>query len=153
MKKVLIVITLMVAAWGVANAQRGNRGYNDNDDESRYDDRRDDRFNNRGSQCDSRYGNPRNRVDEFQRESRWRIADGVARGSISAREARNLLRFAERIERKEQFFWRDGNLDRRERRDLLEDLDRLNREIRHERNDWERSTYDDYGRERERRRW
>jgi hypothetical protein len=168
MKKIVILVALIATVFGTANAQRGRRGDEERDRDNRSDDRRgqydnryddrrgqyDNRYDDRRGQYDNRYDgrNPYNRVDEFQRESRRRIAEGVARGLISSREARNLLRFAERIERKEQIFWRDGQLDRRERRDLVEDLAALNREITHEKYDGERSTYDDQYNQ-NRRRW
>lgn len=139
MKKIMIATALTLVTFLAANAQRNNnnsrdRGY-------------DDRYDNRGG-YDSRNGrgNMGDRIDDFQREARRRIADGIAQGSINSREARNLMRDVERIERKEQIFWRDRVLDPRERRILMDDLVALNREITHEKRDNDRSTYDDYGR-------
>lgn len=139
MKKIMIATALTLVTFLAANAQRNNnnsrdRGY-------------DDRYGNRGG-YDSRNGrgNMGDRIDDFQREARRRIADGIAQGSINSREARNLMRDVERIERKEQIFWRDRVLDPRERRILMDDLVALNREITHEKRDNDRSTYDDYGR-------
>ncbi|WP_428667784.1 hypothetical protein [Runella sp.] len=149
MKKLVFAAALILVAFGSANAQWGNNG-RDRRNDDRYDNRRDDRgydsHNNRG-------GNMGDRIDDFQREARRRIADGIAQGSLSSREAKHLMRDVERIERKEQIFWRDRVLDPRERRELTDDLVALNREITHERRDNERSTYDDYGRNGQRRGW
>ncbi len=142
MKKLVFAAAMILVAFGSATAQWGNNNRN-----RRYDDRYDNRRDNRGG-YDNRNGrgNMGDRIDDFQREARRRIADGIAQGSISSREARNLMRDVERIERKEQIFWRDRVLDPRERRELTEDLYALNREITHEKRDNERSTYDEYGR-------
>ncbi len=142
MKKLVFAAALILVAIGSANAQWGN-----NDRDRRYDDRYDNRRDDRG--YDSRYGrggNMGDRIDDFQREARRRIADGIAQGSLSSREAKHLMRDVERIERKEQIFWRDRVLDPRERRELTNDLVALNSEITHEKRDRERSTYDDYSR-------
>ncbi|MEZ4900948.1 MAG: hypothetical protein R2822_03940 [Spirosomataceae bacterium] len=138
MKKIMIAAALTLVTFVAANAQWGNNSPNR---------RHDDRYDNRGG-YDNRYGrgNLGDRIDDFQREARRRIADGIARGSLTSREAKHLMRDVERIERKEQIFWRDRVLDARERRILVEDLAALNREITHEKRDNERSTYDDYGR-------
>ncbi len=158
MKKLVFAVAMILAAFGSANAQWGN---NDRDRryDDRYDNRRDDRGygnrnDNRGYDSRSgRGGNMGDRIDDFQREARRRIADGIAQGSLSSREAKHLMRDVERIERKEQIFWRDRVLDPRERRELAADLTALNREITHEKRDNERSTYDDYGRNGQRRGW
>lgn len=158
MKKLVFAAAMILVAFGSANAQGGN---NDRDRryDDRYDNRRDDRGygnrdDNRGYDSRSgRGGNMGDRIDDFQREARRRIADGIAQGSISSREAKNLMRDVERIERKEQIFWRDRVLNPRERRELTSDLAALNREITHEKRDNERSTYDDYGRNGQRRGW
>ncbi len=142
MKKLVFAAAMILVAFVSANAQWGN-----NDRNRRYDDRHDDRRDDRGG-YDNRYGrgNMGDRIDDFQREARRRIADGIAQGSINSREARNLMRDVERIERKEQIFWRDRVLNPRERQELTQDLYALNREITREKRDSERSTYDDYGR-------
>lgn len=158
MKNIIIVAALIAATFQTANAQWGNRN-NRNDRNDEYDTRRnDDRWDNdrRGRweddrRNDDRWNDRRNhnfgdRIDDFQREARRRIGIGVERGLLTSREARGLMRDVERIERKEQIFWRDGRLDPRERRDLMEDLSALNRAITHEKRDNERSTYGDYGR-------
>ena len=147
MKKLVFAAAIILVAFQSANAQWGNNNNRDRRYDDRHDNRRDDRYDNR-SGYDNRYGrgNLGDRIDDFQREARRRIADGIAQGSINSREAKNLMRDVERIERKEQIFWRDRVLDPRERRELTEDLFALNREITHEKRDNERSTYDDYGR-------
>lgn len=143
MKKLVFAAAMILVAFSSVNAQWGNNDRNRRYDD-RYDNRHDDRgrYDNRGG----RGGNMGDRIDDFQREARRRIADGIAQGSINSREARNLMRDVERIERKEQIFWRDRILDPRERQELTRDLYALNREITHEKRDSERSTYDDYGR-------
>lgn len=154
MKKLMFAAALILVAFGSANAQWGN-----NNRDRRYDDRYDNRNDNRGydrggyNSHGGRGGNMGDRIDDFQREARRRIADGIAQGSLSSREAKHLMRDVERIERKEQIFWRDRVLDPRERRELAADLTALNREITHEKRDNERSTYDDYGRNGQRRGW
>jgi hypothetical protein len=148
MKKIIFAAAMLLVAFGSANAQWGN-----NDRNRRYDDRYDKRHDNRGYDNYGRGGNMGDRIDDFQREARRRIADGIAQGSLSSREAKHLMRDVERIERKEQIFWRDRVLDPRERRELTQDLAALNREITHEKRDNERSTYDDYGRNGQRRGW
>jgi len=142
MKKLVFAAAMILVSIG-ANAQWGNN----NNRDRRYDDRYDNRYDDRRG-YDDRFGrnNLGDRIDDFQREARRRIADGIAQGSISSREAKHLMRDVERIERKEQIFWRDRVLDPRERRELYDDLYALNREITHEKRDNERSTYDDYGR-------
>ena len=155
MKKLVFAIAMILVAFGSANAQWGNNDHNRRNDD-RYDNRRNDRdaydnrggYNNRGGYDNrgGRGGNMGDRIDDFQREARRRISDGIAQGSLSSREAKHLMRDVERIERKEQIFWRDRVLDPRERQELTQDLYALNREITHEKRDSERSTYDDYGR-------
>ena len=138
MKNLVFAAAMILVSFSSANAQWGN-----NNRDRRYD----DRYDNRGN-YDPRYGkgNLGDRIDDFQREARRRIADGIAQGSLTSREAKGLMRDAERIERKEQIFWRDRVLDPRERRELMDDLYALNREITKEKRDRERSPYDDYGR-------
>lgn len=149
MKKLVFAAAMILVALGSTHAQWGNNDRHRHHDDDRYDNHRDGYggYDNRNS-YDNRYGrrNMGNRIDDFQREARHQIADGVAQGSISSREARHLMRHVERIERKEQIFWRDRVLDPRERQELTQDLYALNHEIRHEKRDSERSTYDDYGR-------
>lgn len=147
MKKLVFAAAMILVSIG-ANAQWRNN----NNRDRRYDDRHGNRYDNRRDDdprgYDDRFvrNNLGDRIDDFQREARRRIADGIAQGSISSREARGLMRDVERIERKEQIFWRDRVLDPRERRELVDDLYALHREITHEKRDNERSTYDDFGR-------
>ncbi|MFN4147608.1 MAG: hypothetical protein ACK4GN_17420 [Runella sp.] len=150
MKKTLIAAVLFIVGLTTVHAQWGR---NDRRDDNRRDDRYDDRWDDRRS--DDRWDNDRrmsdrrgnwrmgDRIDDYQREARRRIAIGVETGALTSREARNLLRFAERIERKEQFFWRDRRLDGQERRELEEDLAQLHREITREKRDRDRAAYND----------
>ncbi len=133
----LMIVAMLVASAAVANAQRGNdsRGY-DRSGRSEYD-------RNGG-----RYGRVDNydRIDSYQREARRQIAFGIETGRITSRESKRLLREVEQIEFKENRYKRDGNLDPRERRDLVEDLTVLNRWINREKRDGDRVTYEDFSR-------
>ena len=124
MKK-LMIVAMLVASAIAANAQRGN-------------DRRDNNY----GRNDNRY----DRIDSYQREARRQIAFGIETGRITSRESKKLLREVEKIEYKENRYKRDGVLDPRERKDLMEDLVVLNRWINHEKRDGDRVTYDDYNR-------
>ncbi|RFS18395.1 hypothetical protein D0T08_03865 [Emticicia sp. C21] len=98
---------------------------------------------------DGRYGrndNGYDRVDSYQREARRQIANGVESGRITSREAKPLMREAERIEVKENRFKRDGRLDPMERRELAQDLAILNSWIAREKRDRDRISYNDYSR-------
>ncbi len=103
-------------------------------------------YDNHGGYKNQNYGD---RINDFQREARRRIADGIANGNISSREAKRLLQSVEQIEYKEQNFWRDGFLDPRERQELAADLAYLEQDIWREKHDRERSNYDDYRQGRE----
>jgi len=146
MKKIMIATALTLVTFVAAHAQGSNNNSNRRNDDRRTSDRYDNRNNDNRYDNRNGRGNLGDRIDDFQREARHRIGDGIAQGSINSREAKHLMRDVERIERKEQIFWRDRVLDARERRVLVEDLAALNREITHEKRDNERSTYDDYGR-------
>lgn len=124
MKKLIMIAMLVAGAIG-ANAQRGY-------------DKRDGRY--------GRNDNAFDRVDSYQREARRQIANGVESGKITSREAKPLLREAERIEIKENRFSRDGRLDPMERRELAQDLAVLNSWIAREKRDRDRISYNDYSR-------
>lgn len=119
----LMIVAMLVASAAVANAQRGN------DRNGRYD--RVDNYD---------------RIDSYQREARRQIAWGIESGRITSRESKRLLREVEQIEYKENRYKRDGVLDPRERRDLMEDLTVLNRWINREKRDGDRVTYEDFSR-------
>lgn len=139
----LMIVAMLVASAAVANAQRG---YDRNDDAygrrgndpRGYDNRRYDRNDN--------YGRGYDKIDSYQREARRQIAWGIESGRITSRESKRLLREVEQIEYKENRFKRDGVLDPRERRDLIEDLTVLNRWINREKRDGDRVTYEDFSR-------
>jgi hypothetical protein len=124
MKKLIMIAMLVAGAIG-ANAQRGY-------------DKRDGR--------NGRNDNAYDRVDSYQREARRQISNGIESGKITSREAKPLLREAERIEVKENRFKRDGRLDVIERRELAQDLAVLNSWIAREKRDRDRVTYDEYSR-------
>jgi hypothetical protein len=119
----LMIVAMLVASAIAANAQRGY-------------DRRDNNY----GRNDNRY----DRIDSYQREARRQIAYGIESGRITSRESKRLLKEVEKIEYKENRYKRDGVLDPRERKDLMEDLAVLNRWINHEKRDGDRVTYDDY---------
>lgn len=130
---------MLVASAAVANAQRGY-------------DRNDDAYGRRGNE-NGRYDRNDNygrggydKIDSYQREARRQIAWGIESGRITSRESKRLLREVEAIEYKENRYKRDGVLDPRERRDLMEDLTVLNRWINREKRDGDRVTYEDFSR-------
>ncbi len=82
-------------------------------------------------------------INSFQRQSRDRIAEGISRGLITANEAKKLLSYAEKIERKENRFMRNGRLSPSEVRELQSDLAALNRMISREMRDSNRQYNDD----------
>lgn len=121
-----MIVAMLVASAAVANAQRGNDRNGGRD--------RNDRVDNY------------DRIDSYQREARRQIAWGIESGRITSRESKRLLREVEQIEYKENRYKRDGMLDPRERRDLMEDLTVLNRWINREKRDGDRVTYEDFSR-------
>lgn len=120
MRKLIMIAMLVAGAIG-ANAQRG--------------------YDKRG-----RYETNYDRIDSYQREARRQISFGIESGKITSREAKPLLREAERIEAKENRFRRDGRLDAGERRELSQDLAVLNSWIAREKRDRDRITYDNFSR-------
>lgn len=135
----LMIVAMLVASAAVANAQRGYDRNNDaygrrGNDNGRYD--RNDNYGRGGY----------DKIDSYQREARRQIAWGIESGRITSRESKRLLREVEAIEYKENRYKRDGVLDPRERRDLMEDLTVLNRWINREKRDGDRVTYEDFSR-------
>ncbi len=145
-----MIVAILVASAIAADAQRGNDRHDDNgkrngnyeQDYGRNDSRRGD-YDRRG---DARRSDNYDRIDSYQREARRQIAFGIESGRITSREAKRLLREVENIEYKENRYKRDGVLDPRERKDLMEDLTVLNRWINHEKRDGDRVSYDDFSR-------
>ena len=74
-------------------------------------------------------------VNDLQREARTRIADGIAQGTLTSREAIRLLNEYDRIESKERRYLSNRDLTRRETRELSNDLQDLIKGIRYEKND------------------
>ena len=74
-------------------------------------------------------------IYDLQREARTRIADGIAQGTLTSREAIRLLNEYDRIESKERRYLANRDLTRRETRELSHDLQKLIKGIRYERND------------------
>lgn len=83
-------------------------------------------------------------VNVMQRQAREKIANGIVNGTITSREAKMLLEMAERIEAKENRYLRNGRLTSYERRELEEDLERLDRMIIRNKRDNEYSNADVY---------
>lgn len=74
-------------------------------------------------------------VNDLQLEARTRIADGIAQGSLTSREAIRLLNEYDRIESKERRYLANRDLTRRETRELSNDLQDLIKGIRYEKRD------------------
>ena len=74
-------------------------------------------------------------IYDLQREARTRIADGIAQGTLTSREAIRLLNEYDRIESKERRYLANRDLTRRETRELSHDLQKLIKGIRYERSD------------------
>jgi hypothetical protein len=79
-------------------------------------------------------------LNRMQRDARGRIADGIANGTLTSKEAIRLLNEFERINHKERRYLSNHNLTRRETRELSRDLENLMKGIHYEKNDfeWER---------------
>ncbi|MFT5883889.1 MAG: hypothetical protein ACI9IP_000339 [Arcticibacterium sp.] len=90
-------------------------------------------------------------INSFQKEAREHIAYGIIDGTITSNEARRLLEFSERIEIKENRFSRNGRLSSYEMRILKEDLNDLDKMIRRDLRDRERSIADVRNRNHDRR--
>jgi len=71
-------------------------------------------------------------LNDLQREARTRIADGIARGTLTSREAIRLLNEYDRIDAKERRYLANRDLTRRETRELSSDLQNLIKGIRYE---------------------
>jgi hypothetical protein len=71
-------------------------------------------------------------INDLQREARGRIADGIANGLLTTREAIHLLNEYERISIKERRSLSNGRLTNRETREISQDLQNLIRGIRYE---------------------
>ncbi len=74
-------------------------------------------------------------LNDLQREARSRIADGIAQGTLTSREAIRLLSEYDRIDGKERRYLANRDLTRRETRELSNDLQSLIKGIRYEKND------------------
>ena len=74
-------------------------------------------------------------LNDLQREARTRIADGIARGTLTSREAIRLLSEYERVEGKERRYLANRDLTRRETRELSNDLQNLIKGIRYDKYD------------------
>jgi hypothetical protein len=74
-------------------------------------------------------------INHRQARQHERIAQGVASGQLTAREAGRLRAEPRAIAAEERFYKRDGHLSARERADLQRDLDRASRDIYREKHD------------------
>ncbi|MBI2295685.1 MAG: hypothetical protein HYU76_06565 [Betaproteobacteria bacterium] len=77
-------------------------------------------------------------VNARQHHQSQRFQEGWRQGDLARREARGLERAARDVRREERAFRSDGRFTPAERREVHRDLDRLSRDIRHERHDGER---------------
>ncbi|GHB60833.1 hypothetical protein [Persicitalea jodogahamensis] len=78
------------------------------------------------------------RINDLQRETRTRIADGIAQGTLTSREAIRLLNEFENINNKERRYLANHDLTNRETRELTRDLENLIKGIRYENRDAQR---------------
>lgn len=139
----LFLMAAMIAVAISAEAQYGRR-YDDNWwREGNYEHHRDRRYDDRRG-YGKRYDNP---IDEMQRDIRREIEVGIRRGTITRNEARRLNRELDQIERREDRYFDDGFMSRREFNDLARDLTQLNREVHRQKRDddrsYQRGRYDD----------
>jgi hypothetical protein len=77
-------------------------------------------------------------IDVRQHRQHDRIAQGVASGSLTPREAARLAAEQRAIRHEERAYRADGHLSRWERADLQRDLGRASRHIYRERHDGQR---------------
>ncbi|MGB1110669.1 MAG: hypothetical protein ACPG4N_09950 [Gammaproteobacteria bacterium] len=116
----------------VAMAAPGDRGDRDGRDYGRGDDRRgemSERRAERGRSERGRSGDYEDRVDRRQQVQRERIRDGLRDGDISRREFKELKKDQRKISRMERRFESDGHLSRHEKRKLERAQDRASRDI------------------------
>jgi hypothetical protein len=124
----LFFVTTGVFAQGYGKSHPGNGPYNNGRyDQGRYDTRLP--ANDRQEAL---------MINDLQREARGRIADGIARGTLTSQEAIRLLNEYERISVKERRSLANGRLNNRETREITRDLENLIRGIRYEKMDQQR---------------
>jgi hypothetical protein len=143
MKKLTVLIAGMVMTASISMAQHQNTSakngkvYNEkwsnNSYDKKWDNKSYDRRDGRGAVMN---------INSFQKEARESIAYGIIDGSITSFEAKRLLEFAERIEIKENRYMRNGRLTGHEVNELKDDINVLNRMIRRDIRDGERSRAD-----------
>lgn len=135
------LITAALVLFLASSAFAQNKGGNSNQypERGRYDQRSNvepnSRYDDRLSASDREEAMYLNRL---QRESRLKISDGIANGTLSSKEAIRLLNEYERINVKERRYLANHNLTRRETRELSNDLQNLMKGIHYERNDFDR---------------
>lgn len=148
MKKLIIGILLFGISSLSLQAQYGNR----ENGNTKYDSRDNDRYSSKqigknkskGKKQHWR-GNNNNRnsesrqINSYQRMTLEKIRQGEARGLITRRESDKLMRYYNEITRKENRYLRNGRLSSREKRDLKQDLDKLNIRINKESRDFQRN--------------
>jgi hypothetical protein len=77
-------------------------------------------------------------INEREARIRDRINRGINDGRITRREANQLYRQLADVEAKERAFRADGRIGGRESRELMDDLDRLAENVRHQLRDEQR---------------
>lgn len=139
--KITLAALLVLLATSVFSQRNGKYG-----DDRRNNDRRTNRtFNRIGDDRRTDVARlPANdrrealRINDLQRETRTRIADGIAQGTLTSREAIRLLDKFEKINDKERRYLANRDLSRRETRELTRDLEKLIKGIRYENRDQQR---------------
>ena len=134
MKKLMVLIAAMVMTISTSMAQHYEKNATARNGKTYT-----ERWNN-GRKTFS--GRSTRGINSFQKQAREQIAYGIIDGSITSNEARKLLEFSERIEIKENRFMRNGRLSSYEVRILRDDLSTMDRMIRRELRDRERSRAD-----------
>ena len=90
-----------------------------------------------GFTASAQAGNWDPRVNHMQRHQAYRIADGVADGSLTRSETQALRAKERAIRQEERAYKADGNLTRDERTDLRRDMRQASRDIYREKHDAE----------------
>jgi hypothetical protein len=158
MKKLMGVLAIVGVCFFNATGQykKNDRTYKSDDNNERYEGKKHDRYKHDdgddftrkntneswGYDRDWNVVSQRNRsksVDSYQRRALDEISFGIAKGLINRREANKLMGMYEKIERKENRFLRNNRINRREARELENDLDELHNRIKIELQDKERN--------------
>ncbi len=141
MKNKITLAALLVAFSTSAFAQGSGNYDNDGRDNDRHNTHRTNRTFDHRTDAARLPANDRReaaRINDLQRETRTRIADGIAQGTLTSREAIRLLNEFENINNKERRYLANRDLSNRETRELTRDLEKLIKGIRYENRDQKR---------------